>query len=201
MPSETADAERLEQERQWVTRAQSGDIDALRPIFERYAHALYSAVLLPRLLDPVAAEDVLRETFLVAIEKISSFVWSGKSVYAWIRQIAVNKVIDLHRRTQRSYRLAKALALETPPESEASEGADERMASEQERQQHATRIRETMAKLADRYQRAIELRLIQERSREQCAAALGIKLGHFDVLFYRAVRSFRREFGERNGDT
>ena len=200
MPSKTADAERLEEERQWVEKAQSGETNALRPIFERYANALYSAVLLPRLLDPTAAEDVLRETFLVAVEKIRSFVWSGTSIYAWIRKIAVNKVIDLQRRAQRSHRLVKALALETPTESERSDGADERFIQEEQRQAHGTRIQSTLAKLSERYQRAIELRLVQELTRDECAAALGVKLGHFDVLFYRAVRSFRREFGERNED-
>jgi RNA polymerase sigma-70 factor (ECF subfamily) len=55
-----------------------------------------------------------------------------------------------------------------------------------------------MQQLQDRYRTAIELRLIQELSREDCAKRLGVTIGTFDVLLFRAVRAFRKQFG---GDT
>ena len=63
-----------------------------------------------------------------------------------------------------------------------------------------------MARLQDRYRTAIELRLVQELSREDCAQRLGVTIGTFDVLLFRAVRAFRKQFGERaelieTGDT
>ena len=54
-----------------------------------------------------------------------------------------------------------------------------------------------MQQLQDRYRTAIELRLIQELPREDCARRLGVTIGTFDVLLFRAVRAFRKHFGER----
>jgi len=59
-------------------------------------------------------------------------------------------------------------------------------------------------RLKERYRIAIELRLIQELPREDCAKRLGVTIGTFDVLLFRAVRAFRKQFGERAptiGDT
>ena len=52
-----------------------------------------------------------------------------------------------------------------------------------------------MGQLQDRYRLAIELRLVQELSREDCAQRLGVTIGTFDVLLFRAVRAFRKHFG------
>jgi DNA-directed RNA polymerase specialized sigma24 family protein len=59
------------------------------------------------------------------------------------------------------------------------------------------RIGETLAGLNPRYRRAIELRLVEERSREACAEALEVKLGTFDVLLLRALRAFRTSWEAR----
>jgi RNA polymerase sigma-70 factor (ECF subfamily) len=56
-----------------------------------------------------------------------------------------------------------------------------------------------MGKIADRYRIAIELRLVQELPREECAKQLAVTVGTFDVLLFRAVRAFRKQFGEREG--
>jgi len=57
-----------------------------------------------------------------------------------------------------------------------------------------------MQHLNERYRFAIELRFVEELSREECAARLGVKLGTFDVLLLRALRAFRKEWTARVGD-
>ena len=47
-----------------------------------------------------------------AVEKIKRFTWQGKSIYPWLRQIAINKVYDVHRQSKRSRRLADAMVHE-----------------------------------------------------------------------------------------
>jgi RNA polymerase sigma-70 factor (ECF subfamily) len=193
-----AEAELLEAERRLVERAQSGDVTALRPLFERYAEPLYAAVILPRLGQPAAAEDVLKDTFVTAIEKIGHFTWQGRGVFGWLRQIAVNKVIDVHRRTQRTSRLVAAFADENPAETQPDGGADEQLIAAQERRLAAARIETAMAQLSPRYREVIRLRLVEEHSREECAERLDVTIGNFDVLLFRAVRAFRKLFGERS---
>jgi RNA polymerase sigma factor (sigma-70 family) len=189
----------LEQEHQLVEEAQQGNLDAMRPILERYAAPLYGTVILPRLGDAASAEEVLRDTLATAVEKIRRFTWQGKSIYPWLRQIAINKVYDVHRQSRRSRRLADAMAHEVEVESDPASHADAQLIADQERRAHRTRIDQTMGQLQDRYRLAIELRLVQELSREDCAQRLGVAIGTFDVLLFRAVRAFRKHFGDAPG--
>lgn len=200
MTSEPAgDQERveLEHEQRLIEEAQQGNLDAMRPILERYAQPLYGTVILPRLGDTASAEEVLRDTLATAVEKIKRFTWQGKSIYPWLRQIAINKVYDVHRQSKRSRKLADAMVHEVAIESDPETHADALLMADQERRAHRERIDETMGALQDRYRQAIELRLIQELSREECAKRLGVTIGTFDVLLFRAVRAFRKQFGDR----
>lgn len=187
----------LEQEQRLIEEAQQGNLDAMRPILERYAQPLYGTVILPRLGDTASAEEVLRDTLATAVEKIQRFTWQGKSIYPWLRQIAINKVFDVHRQSKRSRKLADAMAHEIGVESDPETHADAQLMADQERRAHRDRIDDTMGLLQDRYRQAIELRLVQELSREECAKRLGVTIGTFDVLLFRAVRAFRKHFGER----
>jgi RNA polymerase sigma factor (sigma-70 family) len=187
----------LEHEQRLVEEAQQGHLDSMRPVLERYAAPLYGTVILPRLGDAVSAEEVLRDTLATAVEKIRRFTWQGKSIYPWLRQIAINKVYDIHRQSKRSRRLADAMVHEVAIESDPESHADAQLIADQERRAHRDRIDETLRQLQDRYRTAIELRLIQELPREDCARRLGVTIGTFDVLLFRAVRAFRKHFGER----
>src|SRR5262249_6131955 len=170
----------------------------MRPILERYASPLYGTVILPRLGDAVSAEEVLRDSLATAVEKIAKFTWQGKSIYLWLRQIAINKVYDVHRRAKRSRLLADAMVHEIALETDPDSHADAQLIADQERRAHRARIDQTMTLLAERYRTAIELRLVQELSREESAKRLGVTVGTFDVLLFRAVRAFRKHFGGKD---
>jgi RNA polymerase sigma-70 factor (ECF subfamily) len=197
--SESAEAALLEEERRLIERAQGGDREAMRPIFERFAEPLYAGVILPRLGDAATAEDVLKDTFLTAIEKIGQFRWQGRTVYVWLRQIATNKVIDVHRRTARAGRLAHALAEELETTGVPVASADTALIHAEERRLNQVRIAQSMEALTARYREAIRLRLVEEKPREECAKAMNITVGNFDVLLFRAIRAFRKSFGELEG--
>jgi RNA polymerase sigma-70 factor (ECF subfamily) len=193
--SDAAEARRLDEEERLIAEAQAGHVDALRPLLMRYAGPLYGGVILPRLGSTTAAEDVLRETFVTAIEKIQGFRWEGRGIYGWLRQIAMNKVVDVHRRAQRAGRALELLAEEPPP---ASTAADEALIADEERRRCRARIDAIMDRLPPRYAEALRLRLVEERGRDECAQRLGITLGTFDVLLHRAIRAFRKQFEEVN---
>jgi RNA polymerase sigma-70 factor (ECF subfamily) len=188
---DAAEAVRLDEEQRLIAEAQAGRLDALREVLGRHADSLYSTVILPRIGSAAAAEDVLRETFATALEKIGTFRWEGKGIYGWLRQIAHNKIVDHHRRTQRTSRVLRDLALEpvTP-----APRADDRLIAEEQRRRDRARIEAVLDGLPERYRVAVRLRLVEEQSRQTCADALGVSVATFDVLFYRAVRAFRRAF-------
>lgn len=192
-----AERSELDRERSLVEQAQRGDLEALRPIFDRYAPQLYATIALPRMGDSAAAEDVVREALGTAVQKLHKFRWQGRGIYPWLRQITVNKAYDALRKNRRNHALATAFADEQPVESAREDRADHRLIAEQDRAANRQRIDDAMSRLNDRYRRAIEMRLLDERSRDECAAELAITVGNFDVLFHRAVRAFRKHFGER----
>lgn len=186
-----------DRERDAVRRAQAGDPAALTPVLGAHAESLFSSVILPRLGDRALAEDILRDTFVTAIEKIHGFRWEGKSLFFWLRQIALHKIIDHHRRRGRSRRLLEALGEELSAAPPAAQ-PDDLLIAAADRRQAASRIEAAMAALPERYAQAIRLRLVEERSREACAEALAVTVGNFDVILFRAVRAFRKAYGDRD---
>lgn len=63
-------------------------------LYTRYAGRLYALCL--RYCDnPDDARDLMQETFIKALDNISSFTYRGEgSLYAWIRRIGVNLAIN-----------------------------------------------------------------------------------------------------------
>ena len=198
MVSEPASELALEAEERLIRQAQGGHLDAMRPLLERYAPPLYATVILPRLGNAVSAEEVLRDTLATAVEKIDRFTWQGKTIYPWLRQIAINKIFDVHRGTKRARRLVDAISAELPTETSPEDSADALLIADQERARHRVQIEATLGAMPERYRTAIELRLIGELSRDECARRLQISIGAFDVLLHRAVKSFRKCFAETN---
>ena len=55
-------------------------------------------------------------------------------------------------------------------------------------------VEQSLSKLNERYARALRLRLIEDRSREECAQILEISVSTFDVLLHRAAKAFRKVY-------
>ncbi len=181
-------------ERALVDRARAGDLDALRALFERFSGPLFGAVILPNVGHRADAEDVLRETLASAAEKIVDFhPREGSGVWAWLRRIATNRVIDRSRRLAARQRATEAFAAEVaalPPR--IAPGADVLLIEREERAAHEARLERALSRLRDRHRRAIELRIVEERDRAACAAELGIAVNAFDVLLHRALGALKR---------
>jgi RNA polymerase sigma factor (sigma-70 family) len=186
------------EEKALVEAAQAGDVDAVRMLLDRVSRPLYSAVILPRVGIAADAEEILRETLLRAVDRLHTFHWTGAGFFPWLRQIAVHQVIDHVRRVQRRSRLEERIerqAADVMPLHHA--GAEEALIDQQERALSLKTMGAALDTLNDRYRQAITLRLLEERSREDCAAALGVTLGNFDVILHRALAALRKAYGVR----
>lgn len=186
------------EEQRLVESAQRGDREALGALLDRVARPLYSAVILPRVGSPADAEDILKDTLLRAMERLETFHWTGAGFFPWVRQIAINLVVDHARRNQRRGRMEERFerqAADVMPLHHA--GAEESLIEQQERAVALRMMESAMGELNERYRRAIELRILEERSREDCAAAMGVTLGNFDVILHRALAALRKAYGVR----
>ncbi len=186
------------EERSLVEAAQQGDHAALRMLLERFARPLYAAVILPRVGDAADSDEILRDTLSRAAERLGSFKWTGAGFYPWLRTIAMHMVIDRARRVQRRTKFESELERQAgvvQPLHHA--GAEEALIEQQERAVALRMLEESMGTLNERYRMAIELRLLEERPREECAEALGVTVGNFDVIFHRALGALRKAYGVR----
>jgi len=182
------------EERRLVERLKSGDASALTELWHAYANLIYASVIFPSLCQRELAEEVLQNTFIKAFERISGFNWRDRGILPWLKTIARNMVIDVHRRHRRTETFCRGYQqhLEVGEIGHQEHRPDTQLSLKQERATKKRRVRSVVesGELNPRYRQAIELRLFNELDREECAAIMAVKVGTFDVLFHRAVKRF-----------
>lgn len=200
MDEDLNQAERLRWEHGLVARAVAGDRAAFAELYRAYAPPLLARVLLPKLGNRAAAEDALSETFRTAFERLDGFEARGVSLYFWLARIAGNKALDLHRAKATTGRALASFEGLLSPLAEAPPDPSELLELRVDMVRLRAAVADVLGRLNERYRRAIELRFVEELPREACAAALGLKIGTFDVLLLRALRAFRKEWTDVVGE-
>ena len=184
----------LKDEHALVSAIRNGDRGAWAKLYDAYAPLIYRRVLMVRLADPTAAEDALSETFRTAIERFEKYQDKEVGIYPWLCRIAHNKAMDMHRARAMSGRKITDLGRLLDPILGRVTRADELLELKVESKVMHQRLTDTLESLNPRYREAIELRFLQEKDRESCAAALDVKIGTFDVLLLRALRSLKKSW-------
>ena len=116
-----------------------------------------------------------------------------RSIFFWLRRIAINLVIDTYRRQVRKHKLAERLLAEDALDSitsSAEPSPDQALLADDNR----ALIERALKLINPRYALALRLRLLEDRSRSECAEALEITQATFDVLFHRACKAFRGKY-------
>ncbi|MFO0755441.1 MAG: RNA polymerase sigma factor [Byssovorax sp.] len=187
----------LDAERLLCERAHAGDRAALGQILRRHGPSLYRAVLLPRLGSDAAAQDALADTYARVVERFHQFQWQNTGVYPWLRVIALRIALDVLRARKRETLYEPADLEREIDESERDLGkSGEAELSEKRDQADARgRVHAALAKVNPRYAEAIRLRVLEERSREEVAAALGVSVATFDVVLHRALTALKKALG------
>ena len=178
----------LSEEKQVILAAQNGDRAAAGTLYEWYGDHLYRRVILPRLPVVDQAEDVLRDAFRIVFERIEQFTPKDRSIFFWLRRIAINLVVDTYRRQVKKRRIAdNILARDAIHEtmSAAPASPDQGLYDRDAR----ALIEESLTRINARYAKALRLRLLEDRSRGECAEAFEVSVGAFDVLFHRACKA------------
>lgn len=186
-----------ERERELAARAERGDAQALTELLEHFARPLHDAIILPRVGSRAEADEVLRDTLCRAVERLADFRWTDAGLWPWLRRIAIHRIVDGARRRAAARRFEERYQAEVavlPPRIEA--GAEEEMIAAEERAHREKRLSVALEALNERYRRVIQLRVIEERPRDECAASLGVSVATFDVLMHRALASLKKTFGE-----
>lgn len=170
------------------------DPEAFAALYRAFAPPLFNYVLLPKLADAHAANDVLADTFHRVLERFHQFEPRDTSMYFWIKAIGENLAIDWFRRHARTHRalasLERMIAAVSDPDASV-DAADPNL---------GPRVATILASIHGRYKAAIALRFFDELPRAECARRLDISIGTFDVLLLRALRAFHKQWLATFGD-
>jgi len=184
----------LEREREVVVRLKHGDRQALGELYTWYGVRIYRQVILPRLPIPELAEDVLRDTFRIVLERIEQYDLVDRSIFFWLRRIAINRAIDVHRAHARRERLQDKVEENIDRTVGQPPPAPDRG---QEMRETRELVEEALELINPRYAQALRLRMLEDRDREECARILGVTTGNFDVILHRAAKAFRKKYPPR----
>lgn len=186
------DDARLERDRRLVERAHAGDRNATGELLSTYGPVLYRSVLLPRLGSEAAAKDALSEVYARVVERIGQFAWQNVGFYPWLRVVGLRVALD-QLRARKRLQLWEAEDLEREVDAaQTTTPVDERLAEQRDRQAARAKVERALAALNPRYARAIRLRVLEERPRDEVARELGVTPATFDVVLHRAMQALKK---------
>jgi RNA polymerase sigma-70 factor, ECF subfamily len=198
MPPEDPETETL------LQRAGAGDSAARDELLVRYRDRLRQMVafrLDRRLAARMDPSDVVQETLTQAAGKLAEYLRKRPlPFYAWLRELAWERIIQLHRahigaqrrsitrEETRSLPLGDESALELAQRLLARGGSP---ISQVMRNEMQGRVRQVLARLGPRDCEVLALRHLEQLSVREMAAVLGISEGAVKVRHLRALRRFR----------
>lgn len=178
-----------------VTRAQQGDRAALGELLHKHGPGLYRSVLLPRLGSEAAAKEALSETYAKVVANISKFVWQNVGFYPWLRTVALRVALDQLRAKKRLVLFEEDDLAREVDAAQTTTPVEQQISDQRDRDAARAKVEEALAKINPRYARAIRLRVLEEKPRDEVAAELGVTPATFDVLLHRAIASLKKALG------
>jgi RNA polymerase sigma-70 factor (ECF subfamily) len=184
---------------QLLARTQAGEAEALQQLFARHRKRLRKMVALrldPRLAARVDPSDVVQDALIDASRKLAEYL-SRRPIdfYPWLRQIACERLIDLHRRHVRAAR--RSVRREEPQGFWLNKDSALQLASRFAASAHPSRP-VIQAELCQRVQAALDqlppqdrevlvLRYVEQLVTSEIAAVLGVTEGAVKGRHRRAV--------------
>lgn len=167
-----------------VARAQAGNADAFGSLYDRYVDIVYRYIYY-RVGNQSLTEDMVSETFLRALRRITSFTWQGRDFGAWLVTIARNLIADHYKSSRYKLEVTTGEILDGD---RATEGPENQVLDS------ITNITllEAVKMLGAEQQECVVLRFLQGFSVTETALAMGKTEGAIKALQYRAVQSLKR---------
>ena len=171
-------------ERDLIERAQSGDREAERALYEAHVDPVYR--LAYRMSgDPEMAKDFTQEAFIKAFDGLESF--RGDAAFGtWLHTITTRVVLNGLRRVKRRTRH------EAPMEAAANRGVGPRRTEPDVRD----RLREAIDGLSDAYRMVVVMHDLEGYTHAEIGQALGIATGSSKARLSRARAQLRESLAD-----
>ena len=179
-----------------IAKAQAGDRAALGELLKKHGPGLYRSVLLPRLGNEAAAKEALSETYAKVVANIGKFVWQNVGFYPWLRTVALRVALDQLRAKKRLVLFEEDDLTREIDEASTTTPVEQQVSDQRDREAARAKVEAALAKINPRYAKAIRLRVLDEKPRDQVAAELEVSPATFDVLLHRAIAALKKALGE-----
>jgi RNA polymerase sigma-70 factor (ECF subfamily) len=183
-----------------VQKAQAGDRAALGELLHKYGQGLYRSVLLPRLGSDAAAKEALSETYAKVVANISKFTWQNVGFYPWLRTVALRVALDQLRAKKRIVLFEEEDLAREVDAAQTQTPVEQQISDQRDREAARKKVDDALGKINPRYARAIRLRVLEEKSRDEVAKELGVTPATFDVLLHRAIASLKKALDPGDAD-
>jgi RNA polymerase sigma-70 factor (ECF subfamily) len=194
---------------QLLDQAAGGDAKARDRLLVRHRQRLRHMIALRmdrRLVARVDPSDVLQETLADAVERLPDYLERRPlPFYPWLRQLAWERLADLHRRhiraRRRSVMREERWAPPLPDES-ALELADRLLhrgsspSARLHRDERRRRVQAALQQLTERDREVLVLRHLEQLATRDIAAVLGISEGAVYTRHLRALERLRALLGD-----
>ncbi len=188
-----------------LAAARRSDKSAANQLLSRYRDRLRRMVAVrmdDRLSARVDPSDVVQETLMLAATKLAEYLRDPPlPFYPWLRQIAWNRLVALHRRHleagKRNIRREQPLSIS----GDSAIQLAERLACRESgplqravRKEMCQRVRTALSALAESDREILILRHLEQLSYGDCAAILQVTEAAAKQRYVRALRHIRRLF-------
>ena len=178
-----------------VERAQNGDKEAYRSLFERYNRRVY-AVALGVVKNPEDAGDVVQDAFVKVHKHIGKFEGSS-SFYTWLYRITMNLSIDHVRKTSKRRHIDYDDQVRRDPSQIEGDGtllpttSDANPARNALRKELGEAIQDALQELPEHHRAVIVLREFEGLSYEEIAEILEVPKGTIMSRLFHARKKMQ----------
>jgi RNA polymerase sigma-70 factor, ECF subfamily len=169
-------------EKETVLKAQCGDIDAMRVLYESSFDCLYRYIRF-KVSNDADAEDIVAEAFTKAFESIRQFK-SQSTFKTYVYTIAKNLLVDFYKKNSQTTILTEEFA------DSIQEEANSRVGSKV--QKLLDHVKSVMTKLNSKENEVVTLRFISGLNVDDVSKSLGLSESNVKVLTHRAIQKIKK---------
>ena len=176
--------------------ARRGDREAIARLYEAHVDGLYTFIYDRVGRDTALAEDVVQETFALALSKQADYDPARGSVGSWLTVLSRNVIRDHLRAHTRSDQLAATWERIDATLAQTFAAMAERPLPGEVLEREETRdlVHMAIANLPEQYRTALTRKYVDGESLETLAREFGISVDAAKSLLARARRAFRDTF-------
>lgn len=176
--------------------ARSGDQEAIARFYDAHVDGLYTFIYYRVGRDTALAEDVVQETFAIALSRRAEYDPARGSVATWLTILSRNVIRDHLKAHRRSDELATAWERIDATLAQTFAAMAERPLPGEVLERTETRdlVHMAVANLPEQYRTALTRKYVDGESLETLAGELGISIEAAKSLLARARRAFRDTF-------